>query len=61
VISIAIEVDRLVLKTMRLGSLKAQILGGKAACLSQRVEDRVSGFVGTSATMSDVALKILFW
>jgi hypothetical protein len=31
--------DRLVLKTMPLGSPKAQITGGRAACLSQRVED----------------------
>jgi hypothetical protein len=61
VISVAFEVDRLVLKTMPLGFLNAQILGGKAACLSQRVADKVSGFVGTSATVSDVALKILFW
>ena len=31
--------DRLVLKTMRVVSPKAQITGGKAACLNQRVED----------------------
>jgi hypothetical protein len=32
-------VDRLVLKTMPLGSPKAEISGGNAAYLSQRVED----------------------
>ncbi len=33
------KVDRLVLKTMGLDSPKAQTSGGKAACVSQRVED----------------------
>jgi hypothetical protein len=32
-------VDRLVLKTMGLDSLKAQISGGKAVCVSQRIAD----------------------
>ena len=34
-----VKVDRLVLKTMPLGSSRAQISPGKAACLNQRVED----------------------
>jgi hypothetical protein len=34
-----LKVDRLVLKTMPLGSPKARISGGNAACLTQRVED----------------------
>ena len=37
--STATKVDRLALKTMPVGSPKAQITGGKALCLGQRVED----------------------
>jgi hypothetical protein len=42
-------VDRLVLKTMPVDSPKAQMTGGKAACVSQRVEDNAFHLTTTAA------------
>ena len=44
------RVDRLVLKAMPVGSAKAQMSGGKAACVSQRVEDNAFHLGKLSAT-----------